>query len=146
MDITEIKFSERLDELMIGKNVSNIMLAKVLATDVSTIQKWKRGSNFPRLTPILELADYFNCSLEFLIGRADKIIDYLPKPCPPFYTRLRQVMREKGVTRYKMTRESKIKDSYFTDWAKGTDPHIFSVIEAADFLHVTIDYLVGRDS
>lgn len=54
-------------------------------------------------------------------------------------------MKEKGVTRYRMAKESKIKDSYFTAWSRGADPNVDSVMEAADYLNVSIDYLVGRD-
>ena len=54
------------------------------------------------------------------------MLDYTPiEPCPPFYSNLRKIMDKKGITRYSVTTHSNIKDSYFTTWQKGADPHIF---------------------
>jgi len=79
------------------------------------------------------------------VGMSDSTAEYAVKQYPPFYARLRQVMEEKGKTRYRITKETKIKDSYFTTWRSGSDPHILSVIEVAKYLDVTIDYLIGRE-
>ena len=103
------------------------------------------GHQVSFLSQLVKLADYFDCSLDFLTGRTDTVLDYSPKPCPPFYARFREVMAERGITRYRMSKETKIKDSYFTEWSKGTDPHLFSLIEVADYLNVSVDYLVGRE-
>lgn len=140
-------FSERLSELMFEKgNIKSDGLGAAIGVSGQTVRAWCDGSQLIFLSNLLKLADYFNCSLDFLVGRTETVLDYSPRQCPPFYKRLREVMKEKGKTRYRMDKESKVKDSYFTNWSKGTDPHILSLIEVADYLDVTIDYLVGRDS
>ena len=54
-------------------------------------------------------------------------------------------MKEKGVTRYRLVKDLPIYDGYFTNWKKGKSPNILTLILLADYLDVTIDYLVGRE-
>ncbi len=139
-------FSERLKELMFEKNIKSQQLGANLGISGQTIRAWCEGTQNILLSNAVALANYFNCSLDFLFGRNECVLDFQPKPCPAFYPQLRLVMQEKGITRYFMTKNSKIKDSYFTTWKSGSDPHIFSIITIADYLGVTLDYLVGRES
>ena len=138
-------FGSRLNELMVVQGKTSADVAAAIGVHVTTVRRWQRNSKCIKLCSLLNLADYFQCSLDFLAGRSEKELDYTPHPCPPFYQRLREVMEEKHVTRYKMAKKSKIKDSYFTTWSKGADPQLHSLVEAAKYLHVSIDYLVGRD-
>ena len=138
-------FGGRLSDLMLEKGVSSIKLGNAIGVSKSAINNWRSGKFQMYLSNLLKVADYFNCSLEYLVGRTENPLDYAPKPCPPFYARFRAVMKERGKTRYGMNRDTAIKDSYFTEWASGSDPRVSSLIEAADYLGVTLDYLVGRD-
>ena len=139
-------FSERLKELMYDcGDIKSERLGAEIGVSGQSVRGWCEGTQSISLSHLLKLADYFNCSLEFLLARSDIECDYTPRPCPPFYERFREVMKEKGVTRYRMAKESKIKDSYFPAWSRGADPNVDSVMEAADYLNVSIDYLVGRD-
>ena len=138
-------FGERLTELMVINNIDTAHLAAAVGVHATTVQRWRRGTKYLFLSQLVKLADYFDCSLDFLTGRTDTVLDYSPKPCPPFYARFREVMAERGITRYRMSKETKIKDSDLTEWSKGTDPHLFSLIEVADYLNVSVDYLVGRE-
>lgn len=52
------------------------------------------------------IADYFNCSLDFLVGRSNTFIDFIPKECPPFYEHFKKIISEKGVTRNKINTDS----------------------------------------
>lgn len=137
---------ERISELMLDKQIDSSTLATALNVDVSTARSWKRNSTFMNLSQIIKLANYFNCSLDFLVGRSDTVIDFIPqKDYPPFYEQLKKLLKEKGISRNKVNRETRIKSSYFVEWNKGGNPHILSLIELADYLDVTLDFLVGRE-
>lgn len=138
-------FKERLNDLMVEEQIKSDQLGKAIGVSGQTIRAWCDDSQSILLSNIIKLADYFHCSIDYLIGISDSTTEYTAKQYPPFYDRLRKVMEEKGKTRYRMTKESKIKDSYFTTWKSGSDPHILSVIEVAKYLDVTIDYLIGRE-
>lgn len=137
-------FSERLKDLMFEAEIKSDALAKAIGVAGSTVRSWCLGSQQIFLSNATKLADYFNCSLDLLMGLIDEDSTTAFLPRPQFYDRLREVMRQKGVTRYRITKNSSIKDSYFTTWKRGADPHMLCVIELAKFLDTSIDFLVGR--
>ena len=138
-------FHERLTELMIEKGVNTVSLAAAIGVSDETVRRWKNGERDILLSQLVKLADYFQYSLDFLTGSSDSVLDYQVSEMPPFYDSLRAVMAEKGVTRYKLVKDLPIYDGYFTNWKKGKSPNILTLIMLADYLDVTIDYLVGRE-
>lgn len=139
------KFGERLSELMFDQNVSSKQLSEAVKVNVTTVCRWKRGTIKIFLSNLIKLAEYLNCSIEFLVGRTEKVIDFIPKACQPFYERLRAVMEEKHISRYRIVKDTRIGDDYFTTWKKGSDPHVLCLIELTQYLNCTIDYLIGRE-
>lgn len=141
-----LKISDRLSELMIHKGVDSKTLAKEIGVSESTISRWKSNSKYMLLSGALKIADFFNCSLDFIVGRSETMIDFTPqRVLPHFYENLRSIMKQRNVTRYEINAKTKIKSSHFVDWGRGSDPHILSLVELADYLEVTLDYLVGRE-
>ena len=72
MEIKMPKFSERLKELRKEKKITQVEMAKLLECAENHYQKIEYGLiNVPSLT--LEfLADYFEVSMDYLMGRTDK--------------------------------------------------------------------------
>lgn len=141
-----IKISDRLSELMINKGIDSKTLAKEIGVSASTISRWKSSSKYMLLSGALKIANYFNCSLDFVVGRSETMIDFTPQQVyPHFYENLRSIMEQRNITRYEINAKTKIKSSHFVDWSRGSDPHILSLVELADYLEVTLDYLVGRE-
>ena len=138
-------FHERLSELMIEKGVNTVSLATAIGVSDETVRRWRNGQRDILLSQLVKLADYFQCSLDFLAGRSDTVLDYQVREMPPFYDSLRAVMAEKGVSRYRLVKELPVYDGYFTNWKKGKNPNILTLILLADYLDVTIDHLAGRD-
>jgi len=144
MDILSL-FGERLTDLMLEANIKSDELSNKIGVSGSGIRRWQRGSSDINLVNLITLADYFCCAIDFLVGRSDNNEEFMPKQLPPFPQRLREVMQEKGMTRYSMDKDTKFKDSYFYRWDKGIAPMLQTVIELADLLDCTIDYLIGRE-
>lgn len=144
MDILA-NFAERLKEIMQDNNIKSEKLGEATGINGSTIRRYLRTGSVVNLSKLLILTDYFKCSIEFLIGRSDDYLPYTPKPCPQFSIRLRTVLKERGLNRYKLDKNTRFKDSYFDNWDHGADPNIETLAELADMLGCTIDYLIGRD-
>ncbi|NCA92960.1 helix-turn-helix domain-containing protein [bacterium] len=139
-------FSERLKELCVDQGItSNEVLSKKLGISAETVRLWKNGQRYISLSQLVNLAECLNCSIDYLAGRNEKVLDFTPQSCPPFYNRLRTVMTEKHVTRYKLVKNTKIYDSYFSNWKNGADVHILTLVLLADYLDCSIDYLIGRE-
>lgn len=138
-------FSETLSELMDEKNLTSEGLGKAIGVDGSAVRYWKEGKNKLYLSNALKLADFFECSLELLLGRTDKRMDFTPSPCPPFHERLMHVMQKESKSRYRIVKDTAFSNGHFTKWKKGADPLIETLIPLADYLKCSLDYLVGRD-
>lgn len=64
-------FCERLRLLRLSKNLTLEQLATELDLVKQTIGNWEKGIRTPSLEASIALADYFNVSLDYLIGRTD---------------------------------------------------------------------------
>ncbi len=135
----------RLDELMLEKGINCVKLAKEIGVTQPTITRWKNGTRSIPLNYLIKIANYFNCSLDYLVGRSDVLIEIKAQTCPPFYTHLRELMQSLKISRNKINRETKVKSSHFVGWNRGSEPALNSLIELADYLKVTLDELVGRE-
>lgn len=62
------KFGERLKELRIKNNLSQIQLAKILNVNSTTINKWEKNINTPRPFKVIEVCKYFHVSFDYLLG------------------------------------------------------------------------------
>ena len=67
---TVIYLPARLVELRKEKGLSQAALAKELGIDCSTIAKYETGDRLPDIVMLCALADYFEVSTDYLLGRA----------------------------------------------------------------------------
>lgn len=138
-------FSERLIELMEENGLNAESLSKKIGVAPTIIRRWCLPYKDTYYSNVLKVADYFQCSLDYLCNRSDIVLDFMPKPCPPFMEWLPTVIKESGKTTYKIFKNTKIKSSYFSLWRKGRDPQLSSLGVLADYLECSLDRLVGRD-
>ncbi len=61
-------FGETLKELRSNQNIGQIMLSKKIGISQSTISKWENGITEPSLSNLIALSDYFDISIDELIG------------------------------------------------------------------------------
>lgn len=138
-------FSERLIELMQENGLNAEKLSKKLGVAPTIIRRWCLPQKDIYYSNLLQVANYFNCSLDFLCGRSDVVLDFVPKGCPPFMEWLPTVIKERGKSTYKIFKDTRIKSSYFAKWRKGREPLLSSLGILADYLDCSLDRLVGRD-
>lgn len=140
-------FSCRLKDLMEEKGITSELLGKEIGTSGSTVRAWCEGRYLPYLSHAVKLADFFDCTIDYLMGLENDFIETESRPTEyNFYERVRAVMKEKKVTRYRLTVSTKIKDSHLFNWRAGKNPRIDSVIAVAEYLNVTVEYLVWGDA
>lgn len=61
----------RLKELRKKKGISQLRLATDLNTTQNTISRYETGEREPGIGELIKIADYFNVSVDYLIGRTD---------------------------------------------------------------------------
>lgn len=66
-----MKFGERLRELRVAKNLSQMQLANILQISQSAIAKWELGKTEPTASAIILIAKYFGESTDYMLGVID---------------------------------------------------------------------------
>ena len=61
----------RLRELRKERGISQLKLAMDLSTNQNTISRYETGEREPGIVELIALADYFDVSVDYLIGRTD---------------------------------------------------------------------------
>ena len=65
------KFPNRLKELRKKRELLSKDLAKIMCVEPATITNWEKGNRFPKDDALIKIADYFDCSIDYLLGRTD---------------------------------------------------------------------------
>ena len=64
-------FMKRLKELRMKKQLTLKQLADLLEITVRNYQRYEKGEVDPPTSKTIFLADYFNVSIDYLVGRSD---------------------------------------------------------------------------
>lgn len=64
-------FVTRLNELRTESGATNKDIADYVGISVRSLQFYLSGSKEPTLSKLIALANYFNVSLDYLVGRSD---------------------------------------------------------------------------
>ncbi len=146
MDILS-KLPKRLKELMEEAEISTPALAQKINLDHSEISKFLRGDRLPSTTTLVTLADYFNCTTDYLIGLSDDLDERTFKQRPPFNEQLSFLLKYFNISKYRLEKETKLAEEVVNRWHKGKyEPNIESLIRIANALNCSVDFVLGRES
>lgn len=67
-----ISIGERVKELRIEKGISTDKLRSDVSMSLDMIRSIEQGRKTPSIETLLKLADYFNCSTDYLLSRTNK--------------------------------------------------------------------------
>ncbi|KDA51355.1 transcriptional regulator, XRE family [Leuconostoc mesenteroides subsp. cremoris T26] len=62
---------DRLRELRKERNVTQQELADDMLVTIRTLARYESGEREPRVSILIDLADYFKVSIDYLVGRID---------------------------------------------------------------------------
>ena len=139
-------FSEILRELLQERNTNAKQVSVYLGIEDSTTYKYF-GTTLPRIEKAVLLANYFDCSLNYLMG-----IDDNPKSVKfkqtydksLFFKRYDGLLKQNNLTHYELCNKTGIAKSSLYAWKKGTVPYLDVLEKIARYFSCSIDYLVGR--
>ena len=140
-------FPEKLKELIEYNNLTKNSVSSLLGLNNETkIYAWLNGKNTPRFQTIVKLANIFKCSIDYLVGRTENFVEVKPKTLPNFNLQFKKVLKETKVTQYKLLDDKIISNGHLNSWLNDKmTPSTENIIKLADYLNVSIDYLVGRE-
>lgn len=65
------KFTNRLKELREKRELLSKDLAKIMSVEPATITNWEKGNRFSKDDVLIKIAEYFDCSLDYLLDRTN---------------------------------------------------------------------------
>lgn len=138
-------FKDRLKELIYEKKISVPQVACELHINSKTlVYNWIKGKMMPKLDKAIKLREYFHCSLDYLFNDAEYEKVKQTKQVSTFAKRLKQILNERHITREKFLSDLNMSNNNFNNWYKlELNPRMDTVVKIANYLQVSIDYLVG---
>lgn len=65
------KFCDRFRQLREESGVSMNQLARALDVSNAAICKWENGNAEPKVTYLIKLSEFFECTVDYLVGKTD---------------------------------------------------------------------------
>lgn len=128
-------FKDKLKELRARNNLTQRELAQKLNLSYGTIAMYETGKRSPDYDTLNKIADLFNVSTDFLLGRDSS----------GFGTRLKELREEKNLTRDALAKKLNISYSAVSKYETNVRfPDKETLRQLADFFNITLDFLLGR--
>lgn len=137
------EFQERLQELLIQNDLSRLSLSKKLSISSTTINDYFNKSLYPQIDIALKMANYFNCSLDFLLGLSDEYQNNI-KNDKSFIETFDELKNSKNIPIAKIMKELKMSEYNYYRWKNGLFPRTYNLIDIAKYFNISVDYLVGN--
>ena len=143
--VTLSKFSENLLALMEEHNINAPVLARNINVHRTSITRYLRGERLPNYKDFVAIIEYFNVSADVLLGRIDYCDVTTFHPIQPFGTVLQQAMRDADVSQYRIQKDLHFSSATTSSWINNKKlPAMDRIDKLADYLDVSVDYLLGR--
>lgn len=138
------EFQERLQDFLVENDLSRLQLSKTLGISFETINGYFNKGFYPELSIAIKIADYFDCSLDFLMGVSEDV-HCNDKNDLPFIDTVKKLIKERKISIEKLMRAIALGETNFYRWQRGNNkPSMSSLIAIAKYFDVSIDYLVGH--
>lgn len=137
------KFQESLKELLDDNKISRLQLAKNIGIDYSTINGYFNKNYYPHLDIAIKIANYFECSLDYLFGlslnKENENTNNLT-----FFETLNLLIKDSKYSLRQIFKDMKISLANYFRWRDGIMPKTSVILDIAKYFNVGIDYLVGN--
>ena len=124
---------------------TNSEAAKLIGIDYNIYKKIMEFGKIPKPVILMRIADHFQLSVDYLLGRS-KIPHFEPaSPRSSFSERYARLKREYNMTDYAVAQKLHISTSYTSAWKKyGFVPSLNNLTGLCETFHVSFDFLLGR--
>lgn len=117
----------------------------------SLIYDMEKRDKTPSPDILERIANYFNCSVDYLIGRNTQgdaptsTITGTPNESSVFFDKLQLLCAEKGIRITPLLQELGLSSGAISRWKAGTLPNGETLLKLASRLDCSVDYLLGND-
>lgn len=119
-------FGEKIAQLRRSNSITQEELGKRLSVSAQAVSKWENGDSFPDLSLIAEIAEIFDCSTDYLLGREGGLSSLQPQ--------IRQAFT---------TMKTNEKIEFLGGVITATEPHIFNSSPESNRHPALVDIYLG---
>lgn len=135
------KFSEVISTLRKANRTSQNELAKIFHVSQQTVAAWETGRCTPGSELLMQLADYFEVSVDDLLGRND---DHRATIKTNIGNNIRKLRERRGLSQAALSKKLSISQSTLAMYEKDKrKPSLDMLISFATFFGVSTDYLLS---
>lgn len=140
-----MEFCNRFKDLIDENGLSVGDVVSFMHKNPTTVYDWLRGKHLPRINEIFDLSNLFKCSIDYLICKTENYEYLKPKKFPDLAQQIEKVLNETEVTRYKLCKNKILtRGADYRIFYQKINPSTETIVKIADYLGVSVDYLVGR--
>lgn len=138
-----VQLSQNIKLLCKEKNIPINAVLKACSLSNSFIYDIEKRNMSPSIDKVLRIADYFNVSLDYLLGRDDtREVSYLG-----ILTNILFLIRKNGLTENEFTKKVGLNKSAVSDWKAGkTKSYNKHLPKIAEVLGVSVDELLDTSN
>ena len=136
-------FQERLQELLDEVSFSRLQLANAINVSSTTINGYFNKDYYPQINIAIDMANFFNCSLDYLFGLSDTLIN-INKNNNSFISNFDALLKLNKLPISKALRELNMSEYNYYRWKNGKFPKTINLIQISKYFGVSLDYLIGR--
>lgn len=139
-------FGESVSEIIFENKITAGQFAETVGIAFSEVYRYLRKEYLPKLYNMVKIADRYNYSVDYMLG----LIEFPPnvkfKQTPPFDARFKEILTEMKLTRYRLSKETKISINRIDDWYHGRfTPSLEKAFKLTEYFNCSFDYLLGRE-
>lgn len=145
-------FSSRLQKLMDEESVSKRKLSTKTQVDRKSITTYLQGECLPRWEALTLIADFFEVSADYLLGREEET-GYCYRSVRPieeipalFVRRLKELMDGKSLSQTALSKKLHMQQASVSKWLRQKSmPETFVLMDLSDIFDYPVDYFLGRE-
>ena len=142
-------FGQILKSLREEREMKQEDICAALNIEQSTLSNYENDRRKPKLELAVKVADFFNVSLDYLLGRTERILGGHDEKCFFFFfpaesPQLLEVVRKRGITLDKLANRTGISVEALGNCYDKYVPTYTELSAIADVLNTSTDFLLGR--
>lgn len=141
------KFLVTFEELLEENNLTIKSFSRKINVHPSVLYSYKNNNYLPSIRNAVIIANYFNCSLNYLMGldleKNNRSFNQ-SYDISVFYPRYFELLQKEKITHFALSKKIQLNTSSLLSWKNGKAPKMDSLIKISTYFEVSIDFLIGR--
>lgn len=136
-------FKNNLKELILLDHKDITSFSVAIGISRRSVSNWF-SSRSPKLESLIRVADYFDCSIDYLLGNTESKTFYRSENPVNFFTRYTFLKQKKGLTDFQIAKICQISTSAIVKWKDGVTPEFEILVKLSSLFECSFEYLIGR--